>query len=243
MAVFSQRPRGYKTGVFLLFVSVGMAMWGVIAPGWVVSDSSLGLTSSVSGGLWFSCQDHFSNCVGNDFSQFDASSYATLILSPVGLALLLCSCCLVVRTNWCVSVLSHRHTADYTAITAGLCLFIACMVYLGDTVRFVVDFPGIHFGPSFFLTLAAAVASGTAGIVLSIYNKPANYSYITPTFAVGPTHTMPTAPQTTYTVQGQTGYQVQPGHQNVYYYGTAGEVGYASYQNQASYPHTAVKGY
>ena len=49
-----------------------MAVWGVIAPGWLRSVEFAGVTVYV--GLWFACQNGFYGCDALDFSLADCKS-------------------------------------------------------------------------------------------------------------------------------------------------------------------------
>ena len=49
-----------------------MAVWGVIAPGWLRSGEFVGVT--VYAGLWFACQNGFYGCGVVDLSLADGKS-------------------------------------------------------------------------------------------------------------------------------------------------------------------------
>ncbi|XP_076466458.1 uncharacterized protein LOC143297830 [Babylonia areolata] len=193
MPVFSQRHRGYQAGVVLLLLSVVMATWGVIAPGW--------LREEVEGGavmyhdLWFiNCQNGFSGCDSELFGTEDASFLATLALSCLGLLLLLCSCVALIRGNFCLSVPSYGCAAEVLALLGGLSLFIGSMAYVGDNTQFLQDFPAMGYGPSFILTLSSSVLTGLGGVLLSVYNKRPGTSYYCRFRAVPVTNSYTTTP-------------------------------------------------
>ncbi|KAL8575546.1 hypothetical protein ACOMHN_059610 [Nucella lapillus] len=180
MTVFSQRRKGYKAGVVLLLLSAVTATWGVIAPGWLRSDGVNG-ERVVYSDLWFiNCQHGFYQCQTAEFSNEDASVMATLGLSCLGLVLMLCSCAVVIRANFCLTVPTYGRTAEVLALFAGLTLFIGCMTYVGDNADFLQDYPSLHYGPSFIVSLSSSLLAGLGGILLSVYNKRPGTSYYSP---------------------------------------------------------------
>ena len=79
MAIFSQRPRGYKCGMILVLVAFKLALFGVIAPGWWAQDMLLGSRSFR--GLWLACSYVYSDCVVMDFSTFSTRKFWIYLFS------------------------------------------------------------------------------------------------------------------------------------------------------------------
>ena len=73
MAIFSQRPRGYKCGMILVLVAFKLALFGVIAPGWWTQEPWLGFR--LYWGLWLVCSDVYYDCVVMDFSTFSTRKF------------------------------------------------------------------------------------------------------------------------------------------------------------------------
>ena len=96
-----------------------------------------------------------------------------------------------------------------------LCLFIACMLFVGENNSVIISNSYMQYGSSFDVTLSASIVALIGGILVAKHNQP-----VTPytTFGVGFNGAQ--------TVHNQFGYPVQPQPAGNVFYTATGQTSY-----------------
>lgn len=170
MANFRQRHGVYKAGVTLLALSVPMAIWGFVAPGWLQSRAPIqhfGESTTYSL-LWWGCTSGFRGCTPLDWSGSTVKDQVILGASCLGVFLLIISATAVVNTEFCTRTPDRVSSGPAAyAVAAAASQFTACMLFVSEYVLLSsTGLFSVSLGPSFILTLTSSITSFVAAIMI-----------------------------------------------------------------------------
>ncbi|XP_070194344.1 uncharacterized protein [Littorina saxatilis] len=205
MSIFSNRPTGYKAGVFLFFFSYVFFIVGYAMPYWATADFFMHhqdtyTSVDVHEGLWMFCQttkklgDNDMRCAALGVSGLDAWLHAVRLLECVCVIGLSTACAHAVYTNFSRSLPGpFSRCLEMWAAMSGIIGFIGCMVYAGKVnhrtdeqeqslvlgTAIIVLLKEYTLTWAFYSVVVGSILSVAAAVVIAVFNKdPFKYNLL-----------------------------------------------------------------